>query len=119
MFTVKQNSLDVMPKVLVEWDYCLVWFRSCKVTERANIGKTLHLKADNSNPEEDHLKNERGLHGAISVWQLYQALVLHYYFYLLSKEGKRYMYSPINQCISIKAQSEFKEKCSQMISLLY
>lgn len=68
--------------------------------------------------KEKNLKNERGLHDATSIWQLYQALVIMYYSYPLLKEQKRHTHSQINQFISIKPQGELKEKYPQMVLLL-
>lgn len=39
-------------------------------------------------PREEHLKKERGLCDAISIWQLDQAIVFMYYFYLLLEEAR-------------------------------
>lgn len=67
--------------------------------------------------KEDHLKDERGCKDTISIGQLYQAFVIIDYSYLLLKEENKYMYTQINQFISIKfkVNSRRRKKCFQIL----
>ena len=67
--------------------------------------------------KEENLKDEGGLQDAIPIGQLYQALVVIDYSYLLLKEEKKHIYPQINQFISINlnVNSRRRKKCSQII----
>ena len=69
--------------------------------------------------KEDHLKDERGCQDVISIRQLYQAFVVIDYSYLLLNEEKKYVYTQINQFISIKFKlMEKKEMFSNIITFV-